>query len=405
MKKNILVIASTFPRWKNDTEPDFIKELCDELSSDFKIHVLVPHYKGLKFKEKVDKLYIHRFAYIYPYKYQKLAYGGILPNIKKNPLLVFQTPFFFISELINTIKVVKNENIDLIHAHWFFPHGFIAAICNKYLNVKSLITIHAGCVTGLNSLPFIKRPISGFTVKNAKTILSVSSFGKNILRKMVSKNLTKLVDNKVEVFPMGIYTKKFKIKKNKRLLRKKYRIKEKIVFLFLGRLAEKKGVKYLINALLLLKNLDYILLIGGDGPLRKNLEMLVDKLNLRSKVRFLGHVGKEKIDYFSLADILVFPSIVAKSGDTEGVPVTIMEGMASGIPIIATDVGGVKDIVKNNINGILIEEKNSKQIAEKLICLIKNKKFKQKISKGALETSKKYDLGFIGKRIKEIYNN
>ena len=106
----------------------------------------------------------------------------------------------------------------------------------------------------------------------------------------------------------------------------------------------------------------------------------------------------------SLADILLVPSIITKSGDTEGLPATIMEGMASGIPIIATNVGGVKDIVKNNINGILIEEKNSKQIAEKLIYLSNRKKFRQKISKNALKTSKNYDLSFIGKKIKEIYN-
>ena len=70
------------------------------MSDSFKIHVLVPHYKGLKFDDRVDNLFVHRFAYFYPYKYQKLAYGGILPNIKKNPILLLQSPLFFLSEFL-----------------------------------------------------------------------------------------------------------------------------------------------------------------------------------------------------------------------------------------------------------------------------------------------------------------
>ena len=136
-KEKVLVIATTFPRWENDTEATFVKDLCIEISKEFEVHVLVPHYKGLKFKEKVGNLYMHRFPYFYPYKYQKLAYGGILPNLKKNPLLFLQAPFLFISMLINTIKIIKNDRIKVIHAHWFFPQGLIAALCTKYFKIKS----------------------------------------------------------------------------------------------------------------------------------------------------------------------------------------------------------------------------------------------------------------------------
>src|SRR3989344_1451288 len=260
-KEKLLVIATTFPRWEKDSEATFVKDLCKEQSKEFEVHVLVPHYIGLKLEEKINDLYIHRFIYFYPYKYQKLAYGGILPNIKKKPILLLQTPFFFISELINTMRIIKKENIKKIHAHWFFPNGFVSAICSKFLKVRSIITIHAGCVAGLNKIPILKRPITNF------------------------------------------------INKNKNKLKREYKIKGKNVILFLGRLAEKKGVKYLIQALNLIKNLDYILLIGGDGPLRKELEEIVNNFNLNKRVKFLGYItGKEKIDYILLSDIMIIPS-------------------------------------------------------------------------------------------------
>ena len=117
----------------------------------------------------------------------------------------------------------------------------------------------------------------------------------------------------------------------------------------------------------------------GDGPLKDKIKKMIRKYNLENKVKFLGYLtGKEKIDYILASDIMVVPSIITKGGDTEGLPVTIIEGMASGLPIIATNVGGVKDILNNNKNGILINEKNPKQIAKKLNSLIKNKKLKEK---------------------------
>ena len=399
MKDKILVIATTFPRWENDTEATFVKDLCKEQSKEFEVHVLVPHYKGLKFKDKVNGLYIHRFVYFYPYKHQRLAYGGILPNLKKNPILLLQAPFLFIFMLINTVKIIKKEDINIIHAHWFFPQGLIAALCTKYLKTKSIITIHAGCVAALNSIPLIRRPVSNLILNNSNIIISVSNFGKNLLKNMVSSKFENTVEKKVKIISMGTYTKELKVKINKSLLKKKYDVNNKLIILFLGRLAEKKGVKYLINALPLLKDLDYKLLIGGDGPLKNELQDMINKLNLKYKVKFLGYItGKEKMDYLLLSDVLIVPSITTKAGDTEGLPVTIMEGMSAGLPVIATDVGGIRDIIKNNENGILIKEKNSKEIAEKIIYLAHNKKFMQKLSKNSKLTSKNYDWEIIGKK-------
>ena len=123
-------------------------------------------------------------------------------------------------------------------------------------------------------------------------------------------------------------------------------------------------------------------------------------------MKFLGYLtGKEKTNCFLLSDLMVVPSVIAKGGDTEGLPVTIMEGMASGLAVITTDVGGIKDIIKDKKNGILIQEKNSKQIAEKIIYLINNKKLKEKISKNALLTSKEYDWKIIGKKNADLLKN
>ena len=394
MKKlNLLVMGTTFPRWENDTEATFVKDLSYELSKYFNVNVLVPHYKGLKLYDSKEKLKIYRFIYFYPTSLEKLAYGGILPNLKKNPLLWIETPFLFLSELIKTFEIIKKENIEVLHTHWIFPQGLVGAISKKFFKIKHLSTIHAGDIIALKKIPF-SNYIINFIVKNTDKITSVSSFGKNKLLEIANKSLKEEINKKVRILPMGTYLEQFKKRKLKR-----GRVKN---ILFVGRLAEKKGVSYLIKAISLL-NKEVRLLIIGDGPLKKDLLSLTNKLNLKNKIEFLGYkTGKEKLKYFFDADLLVVPSIVTKIGDTEGLPVVIMEGLASGLPIIATDVGGIKEIIKNGYNGLIIKEKNSKEIANKIKLVIENNKFKRRLSINAKKSSRNYDWGYISKKYADL---
>ena len=83
-RKRVLVLASTFPRWPNDTEPPFVYNLCRSLADSFAITVLAPHAPGALAFEQMGDVSVHRFRYMWPERLEKLAYGGILPNLKRN---------------------------------------------------------------------------------------------------------------------------------------------------------------------------------------------------------------------------------------------------------------------------------------------------------------------------------
>ncbi|MDO8549249.1 MAG: glycosyltransferase, partial [Ignavibacteria bacterium] len=118
MKPKILVMASTFPRWKNDTIPPFVYELSKRLVSNFDVYVLAPHFKGAKKYEVMDGMKVYRFQYL-PEKFETLAgSGGILPTLKKNKLNYLQIPFFLIAEFFALRKLVREINPNKIHAHW-----------------------------------------------------------------------------------------------------------------------------------------------------------------------------------------------------------------------------------------------------------------------------------------------
>jgi len=405
-KKRILVLASTFPRWKNDSTPPFIYELEKRLAKDFEIHVLAPHHQGAKKEEIIGGLHIHRFQYFWPEKLQKVAYGGgILPNLKKSFLAKIQVIPFIFSEFISLMRITSAKKIEIIHSHWVIPHGFLAEIVKKILKLKHISTIHAGDLALLDRLPF-KRLLARFIVNNTDYITFVSRFGKDLFVKILGQ-YNKKIDNKLLIIPMGIDTKVFSQSIDSFSLKEKFKVADKKIILFIGRLAEKKGVKYLIQSILIVaKTIKKIkVYVVGEGPLKEELLNFTKELGLGEIVEFTGSkTGKDKLEYFAMADILTVPSVKTRFGDVEGIPVVLMEGLSSGKAIVASSVGGIPEIITNNVNGLLVLEKNIQSLAQSIINVLTNDELKSSLEKEARKSSRKYDLKIIAEKFKKIYS-
>jgi glycosyltransferase involved in cell wall biosynthesis len=393
MHKSVLVTASTFPRWKGDTEPDFVFWLENLLAQKFDITVLAPHHPGAKLYEHLGNLEVRRFRYFIP-GLEKLCYnGGIRPNMRKSFLAKIQLPFLFLSEFFS---VVSKRKFGIIHAHWILPQGLVAVLAKKFSGAKVLITVHAGDIFPLRNK--LLRVISAWTLRNADmvTVNSVAT----------GDAVQKLTDVNMRIIPMGVDLKLFSGKSPDRI-RKRYGIASKLV-VFVGRLAEKKGATYLISAVSLLRKSfpDCKLLIVGDGPERKRLEMQVLAQGLKDSVIFAGSVPKESLPYFfAAADVFVLPSIVDRSGDTEGLGVVLLEAIASGVPVVASNVGGVPDIVHDRKTGLLVPEKNPEAIANAVLELFKSPWEAKSLSKEALQhVSKNYSWDVVASRFAEVYS-
>jgi len=387
MKKHslrILVLTTTFPRYKNDYTPSFVLELSKEIKNKgHKIIVLAPHHKGAKLFEIMEGIEVFRFPYFLPTGLQRLCYeGGIMRNIKKSLLAKVQVPFFFVSYFYFVYKIIKKYKIDVIHSHWIIPSGFIGAFFKKIFKIKHITTAHAIDIYTLEKLPF-RRTLIQFIYKNCEFLVCVSSVLKEkIIKILKEKNSTP--KDKIIIKPMGTDI-KFIDKKDKK--------DDKFYLLFLGRFVEKKGIEYLIEAMKEIKkeNRNIKLLIGGSGPLEKKIKDKVEELNLTDCIEFLGWVPREKIhEVFKIADLLVVPSIVTETGDTEGMPTVIIEAMGAGVPVIATDVGGVKDVIRNYENGIIINQKNPLEIKEKSLEVYKNERLRKKIIHNAKLTAQNF---------------
>ena len=398
MKKKVLVITTTFPRWKNDATARFVYELSERLASKYKMIVLAPHHKGAAKRERIGKVKIRRFVYFKPESLQRLCYdGGIIPNMKKSLLAKIQMPLLILSEFFTSYKIIKKENIGMIHAHWILPQGFVSVFLKKIFKIPLLVTIHGSDLFPLKSR--LLKKLQNFVIENSDFITVNSVATRNEL-----VNRFPAYSSKVKIIPMGVDINIFK----KRTVKKPKKYAKNNILLFVGRLSDQKGLQFLIESMpaVVKYNSKVKLLIIGEGSYGKNLREKVHNTKMQAYVEFLG--SKSKLDlakFYNFADIFIIPSLSTKTG-TEALGLSLLEAMASGCAVIGTKVGGIPFLIKDNYNGLLIKQKDSHELSNVIITLLKGKRRSKKFGNNAIKfVRENYSWDKISKGFITVYKS
>jgi glycosyltransferase involved in cell wall biosynthesis len=176
--------------------------------------------------------------------------------------------------------------------------------------------------------------------------------------------------------------------------------------LFVGRLVEKKGTRYAIEAMAAIAREEpgARLMIVGDGPERTALERLTARLDLKDRVAFAGAVPNDELPaLYASADLFIGPSVVEANGDTESFGVVFAEAMASGCPVVATDVGGVADLVVDGETGVLVPERDAPAIAETVVALLRDDALRRKLAgNGVAWVREEFDLRRTASRYADL---
>jgi len=396
-KPKLLVVTSTFPRWRNDTDPPFVYELCKRLTDSFAVTIHTPHYTGAKVKEVRDGMCVHRFRYFFS-PLEKLAGStGILPTLRRNKMYYLLLPFLLLAQFVSLLLLVRKVRPDVIHAHWLIPQGFIAVLTNMLSGVPVVVTAHGADVFGLQGA--LCKVIKKFILCKVDEISVVSKSLADALADCINPDIAP------QIIPMGVDCTVFHPQKGRDIIRDKYAVAGPFL-LYVGRLTEKKGVRYLINAMpaVFSEMPAANLLIVGSGELDQELRDQVTAMKLNNQVRFAGSIPNADLPaYYADADIFVGPSIRAEGGDREGFGLTFVEAAMSGCLIIGTKTGGIKDIIQDNKTGFLVPEKNENALAEKILYALNCKKETENMKEaGRNRCIKKYDWGVIAKRYEHL---
>jgi glycosyltransferase involved in cell wall biosynthesis len=368
--KNLIVLASTYPRWPGDSMRSFIKDYVVQMAGNFKtVRVIVPHYKGAKHRDpQQDNIRTSRFYYAWPTSQENIAYG----EFKKTWSYPLKVVLYIASEAWSTLWASVRWRPAIINAHWIIPQGFVAVLLKPVLRYKVVVSVHGADVYTLNGSAM--RKIKRFVLSRADAVIVNSTATLAACQELYQRNY--------QVVPLGVNTSAFTPTKRTPL--------RTVELLFVGRLTEAKGLHYLLEAMTQLQ--DVHLTIVGDGDLQADLEVYVRQHGLEESVTMAGGQPHDRLpEYFARADVFVGPSIEAASGWQEAFGLVFAEASAAGVPIVATATGGIKDIVQDGVNGLLVPQRDTSALVTA-------------ISKLQLDNDLRYKLGTAGPAIADQFS-
>lgn len=299
--------------------------------------------------------------------------------------------FFFIF-LFN-----KKRNVQNVVIFQSLNEKIFATSLAKFLGYKVFWVEHLSIRPWLIK-SFFKKAYIGKS-KKADKIIAIS----NLIKKEMEEDLN-IPKNKIEVVYNGIDLDEFRILDEKTVEneKKKYGFfKGSKIIGYTGRLHEEKGINILIEAFFQVsRRFDHLyLLLVGDGPERKKLESQVARLGLEKKVLFLGY--KEDVPLFlNLIDIFVLPSIVRESFG-----IVLTEAMACGKVVVASNLGGIPEIINSGINGFLFEPGNDKELSDRISQVLSDEKLMADVSRAALDrVAKHFSVNVMVSRLEEVFS-
>jgi len=248
----------------------------------------------------------------------------------------------------------KKRNIDHLHAHFAGDAAWVVMLASRLSGIPYSFTAHAG---GLFGWPYLLEE----KVNGAKFVVAISEFNKKFLGGA----------DKIEVVHCGIDLDEFATRKqeNKKTPKQALRVatgRARKQILTVARLEEKKGHRYLLKALKILKDrgFDFRATIVGGGFLEDDLKDQMRSLNLEDCVDFAGSVTQKEVQkLLKEGDVFVLPCVKAKNGNIDGIPVSLMEAMATGVPVISTKISGIPELIESGQSGLLVEPRNSQELA------------------------------------------
>jgi phosphatidyl-myo-inositol dimannoside synthase len=383
------VITSTYPRSDEDYEVPWLRESVNRIAArGHEVTVIAPSYSGLN-NHMIDGTEVRRFRYA-PARLEKLTHGEGAPNkLKKNPFLKVLTLTYLLSGIWSVWRVSREKRIDILHVHWPFPHGLMALLPAWLARVKIVSSCHCAEIA-LAARDRLSTALLASCLRRSNAVTANSSHTANLIRKISAQD--------AQVIPYGATV---------RVDQKTFsRSNEIPILLFSGRLIERKGVNYLLKAMpLILAERQARLVITGDGHCRAEWEALSRELGVADRVEFAGFVSNERLsELFRSCAIYVHPAIYDDRGDTEGLGVVLIEALRNSKPVVASKVGGIVDVIKDEETGLLVPEKDPAAIADAVLRLLADSKLARRLGEqGNVYAAQFFNWDRITDQLEAIY--
>ncbi len=378
----ICILTTSFPRWRDDTTAPFILDAARGLQDiGLEVKVIAMHCPGCKTHENWDGIEIIRRPYL-PEKFEVLqAEGGGLPVVwKKYPFAKLAVMAFAAVQFITVLREARDCAV--VHANWSLS-GMICWASQLFDRRPFVVTVHGSDLFQVGEIKWV-RWLTRVALNRAKRVIAVSqaladaAIGLGIKPELV------------EVIPDGVNTNKFFPLDG---IRQNY-------LLYIGSFIRRKGVEYLIKAMpfIIQKYPTIKLVLVGDGPLKAEYQGIIKELNIHESICFAGLKSQDEVSaLLQKAAVLVLPSV------EEGLGVVLLEALSSGLPCVASDAGGIRDVITPDV-GILVAPGDAHAIGEAVNDLLGDPEKRMSMSLAARKRAvEHYEWRLIAHRLLDIY--
>ncbi|MCS7201885.1 MAG: glycosyltransferase family 4 protein [Dictyoglomus sp.] len=381
---NILMLTWEFPPRIIGGLSRHVSDLSYALAEkNINITIITCCSEGAKEKENVKNLSIHRV----PHK------------IIETPDFINWVYFLNFSMIIKGIELFKQNLFDIIHVHDWLS-AFAGYVLKHSFKKPLVATIHA-TEYGRNQGIYTKEQsfihsVEWWLTYEAWRVIVCSSFMKEEIT-----NLFNLPEDKIDVIPNGVNIENLKTNLDLKDVRKNFALPSEKIVLYIGRMYYQKGPEYLLRSapLVLSQYPNVKFIFVGTGDLLNPLKEEANNLGLQNKVVFTGFIDDSlRNALLNIADICVFPSIYEPFG------IVALEAMALSKPVIASNIGGFKEIIDSGQDGLLFTPRDIYDLGQKILFLLKDENFANTIGKKAREkVESMYTWDKISEKTLKVY--
>jgi glycosyltransferase involved in cell wall biosynthesis len=332
---------------------------------------LVPFDPALR-PDPASPLAVRAFRYVWPDRLHRLGYSRTLKRDVGLRLVAYlEAPLYFAFAARALSRLVARQGIDLVHAHWLLPNGYVACRAAAASSIPFAVTLHGSDVFMAERNPLFAR-LARRALDGAAYVTSCSAeLRDRLLALGGSRHAAKihLVPNGADLAPEGAAGAAAAQAMRRRL---GLRPGDRLV-VAVGRLVDKKGFGHLVAAApeLVAGRPEVRVVIGGGGDLEPALREQASALGLGERLLFTGALSHpEVLDLIAGAEVFVMPSVRDRRGNVDGLPVVVLEAMAAGKPVVATDVSGLPLAIEDGRSGLLVPEKDPQALARATASLL-----------------------------------
>ncbi len=376
------VLAHSFPRFAGDTHGPFVKRLSESLAArGHRVTALVPFDVELR-SDPATPLEIRSFRYVWPDRWHQLGYSRTLKrDVGMRLGSYLQSPLYFFFGQRALARLVRERQLQLIHAHWILPNGYIAARACRRLGIPYAATLHGSDVFMAERNALFRR-LATEALAGAAYVTSCSPELKDRLVAVAGGRWAEkvhLVANGTDLVPAETA--------DATALRRRHGWEaDAPLVVAVGRLVDKKGFDDFLKAgpALLAAQPAARLVIGGGGELRPELEALAGQLGIAQRVSFTGGLSHpEVLALIAAGTVFVMPSVRDRRGNVDGLPVVVLEAMAAARPIVASDVSGIPLAITDGETGLLVAERDPSSLAAAIVRLLAEPELGQRLGAAA----------------------